>query len=176
MKIFTLWNTWVRLHNIRTVFCLCRFHLRTCFPHFRFNCRALTRSLNWTSNQSSHSHRRSRRQFNMLNRANCHWRESDKSRRVEHTKQTSPTDAHRRPWCVPALSSSPVYSVLNKAESSDMYAKTFYVQRASSSSRCSASSFYIRTPASASATSHACVMVLLWINDKDWHERESIVE
>ncbi len=48
----------------------------------------------------------------MLNRANCRRREPDESRRVEHTKQTSPTVARRRPdvgwwrlsaWCVPAF-------------------------------------------------------------------------
>ncbi len=43
-------------------------HLRACFHHFRCKSRALTCSLNWTSNQSSSSRRRSRlprRRFNM---------------------------------------------------------------------------------------------------------------
>ncbi len=65
--------------------------------YFRFHSRALTPSLNWTSNQSSPSRWRPRCWFNMLNQANCHRREPDETRRVEHTKQTSPTDAHRWP-------------------------------------------------------------------------------
>ncbi len=81
----------------KTAFCLCRLHLLASFHHFRFNSPARTRSLNWTSNQSSLSHRRPWRRFNMLNQANYRRREPDESRRVEHTKQTRPTDAHRWP-------------------------------------------------------------------------------
>ncbi len=58
------------------------------FHHFCFNSRALNHSLNWTSNQSSHSRRRPQRRFNMLNCANSRWR-------VEQTKKTSLTDAFR---------------------------------------------------------------------------------
>ncbi len=58
-----------------------------------FSC---TCSLNWASDQSSHSRRRSWRRFNMLKWANCHRCEPDECRRVEHTKKTSPTDTRHR--------------------------------------------------------------------------------
>ncbi len=79
-----------RSRNILTALCLCRLHLLTSFYHICFNIQALTHSLNWASNQSSHS----RRRFSMLNRTICHQREPDESQCVEHTNQTNPTDAH----------------------------------------------------------------------------------
>ncbi len=41
---------------------------------------------------------------------------------------------------------------------------------------CSASRFYVRIPAPASAASQACIMVLSWTSDEDWHEGEEILK
>lgn len=58
---------------------VCVLHLRARFHLFGFNSRELTRSLYWTSNQSSPSQQ---------------W---PRCRRVERTTLTDSTDAHRRP-------------------------------------------------------------------------------
>ncbi len=89
----------------KTDFCLCRLHILARFNLFRFNSPARTRSLNWTSNQSSLSHRRSATAW-----ANYHRCKPDERNTPNKLSRRTLTDgltfADGRPsaWCVPGCS------------------------------------------------------------------------